>query len=135
MKSATEGVHRVGLEEGLVDQALPRAGRDEHGPSQTSLHDGRQRPVVKPHRANPAGEEVESETVLEPFLHFERDAIYNPLTDATLTRTDPAFEELLNLHNGRSEAVTQNNGLRLQLERAGWLVPQRCSSEGTRYRL
>lgn len=72
---------------------------------------------------------------LEPFLHFDPDRIYNPLTDKALTVGEPGFRELVELHSGNGVSTRMGRRVRRELEKEGWLVPRRDSREGHRYRL
>ncbi len=72
--------------------------------------------------------------VVEPFLHFGPDRIYNTLTDRALARDEPGFRELHGLRGGEVAAGTLSAGLRAELFAGGWLVETAPDLSG-RFRL
>lgn len=52
--------------------------------------------------------------IVNPYLHFERERIFNPLNDRALHPDDPAYAKL--------GAFTASNDGDLELERDGWIV-------------
>lgn len=51
--------------------------------------------------------------IANPFLHIDRDQVYNPLTDRSLVAGDPAYARFRAFDGGADEL----------LERDGWIVP------------
>jgi len=80
-----------------------------------------------------SGPARKSPWVVEPFLHVERDRIYNPLTDRFLERGDEKFAIVRRLANGKSPD-TLNEAYRVQLVELGWLVDHQ-GDPGRRYLL
>lgn len=77
-------------------------------------------------RAAPAaGEALGSEGALRanPFLHVEGDRVYNPLTDASLSDSDPASGLLRGLLTGATAPADLEPELRARFAREGWLLP------------
>jgi MoaA/NifB/PqqE/SkfB family radical SAM enzyme len=72
--------------------------------------------------------------VVEPFLHFDAERVYNTLTDASLARGEPGFAELHDLRDGRSTPGDLAPALRARLRDAGWLVDA-APDLGSRFRL
>jgi MoaA/NifB/PqqE/SkfB family radical SAM enzyme len=63
-----------------------------------------------------------SPLVVDPFLHFGPDRVYNPLTDRTLTEGEPGYASLLTLAGGAGlDTVAEADRRRLATE--GWLLP------------
>jgi len=60
--------------------------------------------------------------VVEPFLHFGPDRIYNTLTDRFVGLGEPGFGELHELRGGRLTAIELSPDLRAALFAGGWLV-------------
>lgn len=73
--------------------------------------------------------------MLEPFLHFEGERIYNPLTDRALTEADRGFRELVEGRGGGESGLAVAADLELELREAGWLVPAGGAVSGHRFRL
>jgi len=72
--------------------------------------------------------------VVEPFLHFGPERIYNTLTDRFLASGDPGFRELQELRDGRLAFGELPAGLRAELFAGGWLV-ESAADLGGRFRL
>lgn len=72
--------------------------------------------------------------VVEPFLHYGADRIYNTLTDRSLLPGEPGFEELTAARDGRSSLETLRPTLAAELVSAGWLV-EHAPDLSTRFRL
>jgi hypothetical protein len=72
--------------------------------------------------------------VLEPFLHFGSDRIYNTMTDRGLAAGEPGFAELLALRSGQLAEPALDPALRQQLRGDGWLVADQ-GDLGARFRL
>ena len=70
----------------------------------------------------------------EPFLHFEKKAAYNPLTDKRLMASDPDFAVLKALSRGSGDIASLDVALRDRLLRDGWLIEPKGDPSG-RYRL
>ncbi|HUP41656.1 MAG TPA: radical SAM protein [Thermoanaerobaculia bacterium] len=88
----------------------------------------RQRQLDRSHdrtRPGAGGDFVGEEGALgtNPFLHVEGDRVFNPLTDDSLTRTDPASGPLRGLLEGATAPADLEPELRARLAREGWLVP------------
>lgn len=60
--------------------------------------------------------------VVEPFLHFGPERIYNVLTDRFLASGERGFRELHGLRGGALSAAELASGLRAELFAGGWLV-------------
>ncbi len=71
----------------------------------------------------------------EPFLHFESEVIYNPLTDRRLTGTDRGYEELLALRSGAGSLEGIAGELLAALKDEGWLVGDLGGDGARRFRL
>jgi MoaA/NifB/PqqE/SkfB family radical SAM enzyme len=74
--------------------------------------------VERTERVLPAADRL----VIEPFLHFGPDRIYNTLSDRMLSAGEPGFAELLGLRSGQLAASSLSFGLRAELFAGGWLV-------------
>jgi len=72
--------------------------------------------------------------VVEPFLHFGPDRIYNTLTDRFLESGEPGFRELHGLRSGPLAPGALSPELRSDLFAAGWLV-ESTADLGGRFRL
>jgi hypothetical protein len=74
--------------------------------------------------AGPAAREAlaAERLVLEPFLHFGPERVYNTLTDRLLARGEPGFAELHDLRGGGLPVAALAPGLRRQLFAGGWLI-------------
>jgi MoaA/NifB/PqqE/SkfB family radical SAM enzyme len=72
--------------------------------------------------------------VVEPFLHFGPDRVYNTLTDRALAAGEPGFGELQELRAGRLAAASLAPPLRQGLHEGGWLVAAE-GDLGARFRL
>lgn len=72
--------------------------------------------------------------VVEPFLHFGPDRIYNTLTDLFLVSGNPGFRELYELQGGRLLSSDLPDELVDELFAAGWLV-ETAADLGGRFRL
>jgi hypothetical protein len=72
--------------------------------------------------------------VVEPFLHFGPDRIYNTLTDQFISRDEPGFRELHELRGGRLTPSDLSPGLRAELYAGGWCV-ESAPDLGGRFRL
>lgn len=72
--------------------------------------------------------------VVEPFLHYGPDRIYNTLTDRFLGHEEPGFTELLALRSGTLRAGDVAPALRAELLADGWLV-ESAADLGGRFRL
>jgi hypothetical protein len=72
--------------------------------------------------------------VVEPFLHFGPDRIYNTLTDTEVASGQPGFAELRDLRGGRLRPRDLPPPLRARLFEGGWLV-ESASDLGARFRL
>jgi molybdenum cofactor biosynthesis enzyme MoaA len=75
-----------------------------------------------------------SRLVVEPFLHFGPDRIYNTLTDLFLTSAEPGFRELHELRGGRLGTGGLPAELLADLFAAGWLV-ESAADLAARFRL
>jgi hypothetical protein len=75
-----------------------------------------------------------TDLVLEPFLHFEGQRVYNPLTDGSLIDGQPGFAEVHGLRDGRLTPAELGPTLRAGLRAAGWLVDA-VGGLGGRFRL
>jgi len=75
--------------------------------------------------------------VVEPFLHYGPDRIYNTLTDRMLSLGEPGFVELLGLRGGQLAAGALPAQLRAELFTGGWLVETApdLPDLGSRFRL
>ena len=58
--------------------------------------------------------------ILEPFLHFENDRIYNPITDKTIQQQHPHYESIINCRRLGVDHI--NNDLIIQLLDNDWIV-------------
>ncbi len=72
--------------------------------------------------------------VVEPFLHFGPDRIYNTLTDLFVASGAPGFRELHELREGRLRFGDLPAGLLDELFAAGWLI-ETAEDLGGRFRL
>lgn len=72
--------------------------------------------------------------VVEPFLHFGPDRIYNTLTDQFISRDEPGFRELHELRGGRLSPSGLAVNLRAELFAGGWFVESAPDLAG-RFRL
>lgn len=72
--------------------------------------------------------------VVEPFLHFGPDRIYNTLTDRFLTGDEPGFRELHGLRNGLFGPAELPAALRAALFAGSWLI-ESAPDPGARFRL
>jgi len=72
--------------------------------------------------------------VVEPFLHFGPDRIYNTLTDLFLASGDPGFRELHELREGRLRSGDLPPGLLAELFARGWII-ETAANLGGRFRL
>ncbi|HEX3128585.1 MAG TPA: radical SAM/SPASM domain-containing protein [Thermoanaerobaculia bacterium] len=72
--------------------------------------------------------------VVEPFLHYGPDRIYNTLTDRSLERDEPGFRELQALRGGQLAAGALPAAVRSGLFAAGWLIESAPNLAG-RFRL
>lgn len=72
--------------------------------------------------------------VVEPFLHFGPDRIYNTLTDHFIARDEPGFRELHELRGGRLAPADLAVDLRAELFAGGWFVESAPDLAG-RFRL
>lgn len=76
--------------------------------------------------------------VVEPFLHYGPDRIYNTLTDRNLDRDEPGFRELQALRGGELTASSLPAGTRARLFAGGWLIessPESSPDLAGRFRL
>ncbi|HKH46095.1 MAG TPA: radical SAM protein [Thermoanaerobaculia bacterium] len=88
-------------------------------------------PLIEPtEKSRPAADLL----VVEPFLHFGPDRIYNNLTDFSLGSGVPGFRELHELHGGRLRTGDLPPGLLAELLAAGWLI-ESSADPGTRFLL
>ena len=60
---------------------------------------------------------------VNPFLHVGEDRVYNPITDRTLLRGEPAYESLRGLLAERLDLEDLPAGDRARLAEQGWLLP------------
>lgn len=72
--------------------------------------------------------------VVEPFLHFTPDRVYNTLTDQSVVPGEPGFNELYALRDGRMQASELPENLLRTLADSGWLV-ENVSDLSSRFRL
>lgn len=72
--------------------------------------------------------------LVEPFLHFGPDRIYNTLTERFLARDQPGFAELSAARDSRLQLDVLPSDLRAQLFEAGWLIESAAELSG-RFRL
>jgi hypothetical protein len=87
--------------------------------------------LVRPEeKSTPAADRL----VVEPFLHFGPDRIYNTLTDLFLASGEPGFRELHELRGGDLTPGDLAPGLRAWLYAGGWLV-ESAADLGGRFRL
>jgi hypothetical protein len=63
-----------------------------------------------------------SELVVNPFLHFGGDRVYNPITDETLHQGELRFAALHRVMAGELAAGLLPGAMRGELARGGWLV-------------
>ncbi|HEY0558123.1 MAG TPA: radical SAM protein, partial [Thermoanaerobaculia bacterium] len=74
--------------------------------------------------------------VVEPFLHFSPDRIYNTLSDLFLSSGDPGFRELQELRNGPLRPAGLTPKVRGELFTGGWLIESAPAADlGGRFRL
>lgn len=73
--------------------------------------------------------------VVEPFLHFAGDRVYNPLTDCTLRSGEPDFDSLLELRKSRSEGSPAGVPALAPLVTGQWLIDRSTTDVGRRFRL
>ena len=74
--------------------------------------------------------------VVEPFLHFGPDRVYNTLTDLFLAAGEPGFQELLAMRSGGLRPSGLPAALRGELFTGGWLIELAPAPElGGRFRL
>jgi len=60
--------------------------------------------------------------IVNPYLHFDEDRIYNPLSDRVLTKADPYFPLLKNLSLSAATPKSLDGTEAALLIREGWLV-------------
>ncbi len=60
--------------------------------------------------------------LVEPFLHHERNQIYNPITDLALEDGDEDLPTVLALSSKRGRVIDLDEGLRKRLRGDGWIV-------------
>ena len=75
-----------------------------------------------------------ADCVVEPYLHFESEQIYNPLTDRTIAVADEGFGELFQLRGGDLRIADLDSALTGKLRLQGWLVGN-SGDLATRFRL
>jgi MoaA/NifB/PqqE/SkfB family radical SAM enzyme len=86
--------------------------------------------VAKTESSVPAADRL----VVEPFLHFGPDRIYNTLTDLFLASGEPGFPELQGLRGGALKPAHLPAELRAGLVAGGWLI-ESAPDLTTRFRL
>ncbi|MEO8504750.1 MAG: radical SAM/SPASM domain-containing protein [Acidobacteriota bacterium] len=86
--------------------------------------------LAERHLETPAADDL----VLEPFLHFGPDAIYNTLTEQTITSDAAAYRELGGLRQGQARIADLTPERRAELFDRGWLVKSGSDLAG-RFRL
>lgn len=67
---------------------------------------------------------VVARLVVEPFLHYGSDRIYNTLTDRSLLAGEPGFAELHAARDSQESLESVHPGLTADLVSNGWLVEQ-----------
>ncbi len=72
--------------------------------------------------------------ILEPFLHFNSDKIYNPLTDDFIARKHPYFELLGSIRVQEIHCKDIHSSTLNKLIQEAWIIPENTSIL-TRYRL
>ncbi len=78
---------------------------------------------------------VVSRFVVEPFLHEESAHIFNPLTNATLTRKDRLHSYLRQLLRGKISITELDAATQQTLVQRGWLVADSAKDMARRFRL
>lgn len=86
--------------------------------------------VERSERRMPAADRL----VVEPFLHFGPDRVYNTLTELFLASGEPGFRELYGLREGLLRPGELADDLRARLFAGGWLIESAPDLAG-RFRL
>ncbi|NJL26753.1 MAG: radical SAM protein [Thermoanaerobaculia bacterium] len=79
------------------------------------------------------GQEKGSPLVLDPYLHFGPDRVYNPLTDRTLLAAEVGYDALLRLAAGAVSLREVGDATVGQLRDEGWLVDPAADLDGRFY--
>lgn len=85
-------------------------------------------------KMKPAAMPAADRLVVEPFVHFGPDRIYNTLTDQFISAGDSGFSELQSLRAGSLRTVDLHPALASDLFGSGWLV-ETAPDLSTRFRL